>query len=1233
MPLFDSPIPNHEAFLSTLMTAYAEVTGGGGEHAQAVRRYWLHGEPLPAASGAWIVRHGRWAPLPQSEANGLYQAMRSPGERYRNPVEPPAWMGADWQLNLLNYVYGQWPAEQWGACRERLRVLLMPVAHAQRLWSLFSRNFADLSLPLDEATWMRGVLADIRATVDRLAAEPAPEPERHPADRLKKALALFDDRQWIGFVSLARWNEVFFVSEMLAFGRRYAAGPQWWMQAYYNLGAGPYHRFETFRYSNTSDAFRTFHDAHIPRLAEGFVHDLEAVRQLLAQPCEASLREILSCRGQLLDALAGHPAGFAAMIERLTAESARHLVLSETVAERNPQGWLAAMQAQFRLTGTIGAARDTGPESLAWLRGILPELAQERSRGDIIALVGQHEGAQTLADLAIEHLGEASSLPSGFLKPVEDPAILDRLLAQGGTLLKHAAATRYVALGQEHPEHLEAAYRASEAHPQVFLAATFSPWANRGDSAERWARVWPKLTADADRTRFVYCLIGAIDGRTLPGGLALLDAIDRSDPERVATQMRQTSNPAAVLEALAAGSVRLQRHVPALVAASLKSGWFDSSRPDVDPVHLRRGLQANPEGWTQADDRVLARIVHQLDDATLIACADAVRQTLETSRSKPLMRAMVAMLAQRSLAALHEAGLMTSTHKAVRQIVLQALAVSIDPAAAAELPARVSDEAVPEYIRGLALDRMEAAGRDVSALDPFGGKALEDFQTLAAPARIPAAVTVLWNDAFAGALQRLGEPLGRWLLWQTSLATDTAVPRVVRQVLALIPEAARRSLAEAAVGTWIAQAGAEKVQWLALLVTAYGDDRVVTDLARAVKTWSKGRKQKAQAALHLMCSLAGSFGPAQAKAILESRKFSPSILEAAREALAARAEQEGVDAQTYLRELVPDFGLTTEGLVLDTGARRYVAKILPDLSVKVLTPAGKLAASLPKLADGDDPERYSLIESQLKTLKKNLKPLAKQQLADLARALMTGRTWTQARWQRLFIDHPLLCVLGQGLIWTRLDADGNVLGQCRPTESRTLIDLDDVQIVPGADERLQLTHPVTLSSDALAAWQVHLDDYAVTQPLVQMRQPAFALTPEETEAMAVLRHQGHVVGAAELSNTLEKHGYVKGQSEDGGYIHEHSLTLGDGPYVVLVVHSGMPAWFDPGAEVAIDRIEILTPQTDAAQRGDDDGEPPKPTLKPTALGRLPPCLVSSVIHHSAQVAARGKGYRDNWVAL
>src|SRR5690606_12757638 len=141
----------------------------------------------------------------------------------------------------------------------------------------------------------------------------------------------------------------------------------------------------------------------------------------------------------------------------------------------------------------------------------------------------------------------------------------------------------------EHPEHLEAAYRASEAHPQVFLAATFSPWANRGDSAERWARVWPKLTADADRTRFVYCLIGAIDGRTLPGGLALLDAIDRSDPERVATQMRQTSNPAAVLEALAAGSVRLQRHVPALVAASLKSGWFDSSRPDVDPVHLRRG--------------------------------------------------------------------------------------------------------------------------------------------------------------------------------------------------------------------------------------------------------------------------------------------------------------------------------------------------------------------------------------------------------------------------------------------------------------------------------------------------------------------------------------------------------------------------------------------------------------------------------------------------------------------
>ncbi|MCB1805860.1 MAG: DUF4132 domain-containing protein, partial [Candidatus Competibacteraceae bacterium] len=82
----------------------------------------------------------------------------------------------------------------------------------------------------------------------------------------------------------------------------------------------------------------------------------------------------------------------------------------------------------------------------------------------------------------------------------------------------------------------------------------------------------------------------------------------------------------------------------------------------------------------------------------------------------------------------------------------------------------------------------------------------------------------------------------------------------------------------------------------------------------------------------------------------------------------------------------------------------------------------------------------AVAESRFKFLRSSLKKVAKQQANRLREALICGRSWPYARWRVLFLEHPLLSILGQGLIWQRYDADGKAQASFRISEDRSLID-------------------------------------------------------------------------------------------------------------------------------------------------------------------------------------------------
>jgi len=116
--------------------------------------------------------------------------------------------------------------------------------------------------------------------------------------------------------------------------------------------------------------------------------------------------------------------------------------------------------------------------------------------------------------------------------------------------------------------------------------------------------------------------------------------------------------------------------------------------------------------------------------------------------------------------------------------------------------------------------------------------------------------------------------------------------------------------------------------------------------------------------------------------------------------------------------------------------------------------------------------------------------------------MVTGRRWSGAEFQSVFIEHPLLRLLGRRLVWGEFDKTGDLRAAFRIAEDGTLADIADEHFEFGPDmatERggsIGVVHPVHLAAE-LPRWAEICHDYEIIQPFPQVGRPVFALTPEE----------------------------------------------------------------------------------------------------------------------------------------
>lgn len=320
-----------------------------------------------------------------------------------------------------------------------------------------------------------------------------------------------------------------------------------------------------------------------------------------------------------------------------------------------------------------------------------------------------------------------------------------------------------------------------------------------------------------------------------------------------------------------------------------------------------------------------------------------------------------------------------------------------------------------------------------------------------------------------------------------------------------------------------------------LALAAHTPGHVAISLLQAYMRDHYPRRAQIEAMLD---ALADGYDPAVIQLLLGiARRYrTASVQEKARLLVERIAQGKGWSHDQLGDRTIPTGGFDDSGrLDLSYGERVFQVTLDGAMKPRLHNPDGKEIKALPEPRQDESPELAKEAKQQLSVCKKELKQVIAMQTARLYEAMCAGRVWPAQEWRDYLLGHPIAGRLVQALVWISEDDAGRTL--LRPSDDGSLLDADDEEVALPEGSRLRLAHASLLDAPQIAAWQRHFKDYKV--------KPLFEQLAHQLPDAALMagRHiadrEGWVGDTFGLRGAFGKHGYQRGQAEDGGVFTEY----------------------------------------------------------------------------------------------
>jgi hypothetical protein len=430
-----------------------------------------------------------------------------------------------------------------------------------------------------------------------------------------------------------------------------------------------------------------------------------------------------------------------------------------------------------------------------------------------------------------------------------------------------------------------------------------------------------------------------------------------------------------------------------------------------------------------------------------------------------------------------------SDNKKIHETGVFALLFSKHPEAKEILRKFISKKELSALDKGRMLDRLEELGElgeDVSDIDPGLNHSIIDWQNMVKKGRMKMIPRELKTDEIFNLLEPLGERLGRFFITTAAEAKEERVPRQVRQIAATMDENWILSFTQIIIDRWLELECLPKFSWALNFIVEYGDDSYVPVLKKLITNYFKRGKPKANIIIRALGRLGSPYALSILNEIEKTSKYSEALVLNASKSIELAGEKIGLSREEMAEEMVPDFGMSGQGLVLDLGPRKVIIKINSDLNLLVHHETGKTTKSFTKQKKDEDKTKYKEAKQKFNILKMNFKPVLKQQLKLMETSFSSGHYYEAERWKRIYQKHPLMSHFFHGVIWTRLTPEIEVIGSFRISEDLSLIDFNDDHVNIDETELIGFWHPAVANADEIAGWQKHFKDYQLSDVLNQL---------------------------------------------------------------------------------------------------------------------------------------------------
>ena len=289
-------------------------------------------------------------------------------------------------------------------------------------------------------------------------------------------------------------------------------------------------------------------------------------------------------------------------------------------------------------------------------------------------------------------------------------------------------------------------------------------------------------------------------------------------------------------------------------------------------------------------------------------------------------------------------------------------------------------------------------------------------------------------------------------------------------------------------------------------LASWHDPETRAFLRKAILNWSRSGMGAPVVGTAAVWSLA-SYGDRDAVATMldiRRRIHHKNLLKRLTQEIDRLSQKLGVNPDDIADESVDDCGLDATGSSSWTlGGYTISVKIGEQGGIaRVVTRGGKEVKDVPAAVRKENATTWSEITAASKLIKETIS--AQRQRLEMA--MVDGRSWELAQWDRVFRTHPILRNLARRLVWA-IEAEGAFLAL---PVADGWSGSDGVRVLRQA--HLKIAHAATMSAADQSYWQHRIVDEEIVQPFKQVFRETYFVTPAEVlDVDRSHRFSGHVI--------------------------------------------------------------------------------------------------------------------------